>query len=113
MTDRKSTLLALADRVQAGEVGSFLEREIDRITGKDIRYGMDLTISLDRIDALRERELPGSTVVIASETGKAAWISLVGDPKAFVNKPQECTTICAAYLSAVLRAIANKEQDHG
>ena len=125
MTDRKSTLLALADRVQAGEVGYALNFDIARQTdwvevrshwhhqktGERLEDLPDVTRDLNAINALRVRELPSSTIDLFSRKKGSYAVCLPVEGQ--FGKSGESPTICAAYLSAVLRAIAAKEQGHG
>lgn len=109
-------LLRLAERVEQGSQDPNIERSIDTLVVSEsspddipswLRQQPRYLTSLDAVEALRERLLPGSFLIVQHETPTQWRVALHMEDVRWeqVTAPTEAR----ARLAALLRAVAGKE----
>lgn len=101
----KAEILSLAERVEAGSGSDLILRaEVFKALPREHWLDMDITISIDAVETLRERLLPGMLITIAHDGTK--WFAQIRSTQRFyfdgvsASEPR-------ARLAAVLRAYAD------
>lgn len=96
-------LLRLAERVEQGS-GFDIDSDVCEVFPDVYGYCVvELTTSIDAVEALRERLLPGSGYIELTGCSKAGWTCCVNGWMA------RASTEPRARLAALLRAVAGKE----